>query len=220
MCTYALSQLSEETLKALVTLHEDTGVSDKWRKMQIALTPEEIVWLNNIISTLRDRQLVLMNEATLWARAIYPLLLLAEKDYIQAWAGVPLKATYPAFELEGEADGALAPSIAGRIQPPYLVVHEAKRGINAPNPQFQLYGEMLAAARLNWENNAKPEQEIFGCYTVNDSWTFTRGVVNEIESEKPTLHIEFGPVYNGILQAERIVQILKSIVARHTNIST
>ena len=133
---------------------------------------------------------------------------------------MPLKATYAAFELEGEADGALAPSVGGRIQPPYLVVHEAKRGINAPNPQFQLYGEMLAAAWLNWKGNSNPEQEIFGCYTVNDAWAFVRGVVGEIETEKPTLNIEFGPVYNGVLEAERIVQILKSIVARHANIST
>ena len=220
MQTYPLSQLTEETLNELVVLHERPDVSDKWSKMEIPLTAEEIGRLNYLKSLLHERQLVLMNEATLWARAIYPLLLLAEKDYIQAWAGVPLKATYVTFELEGEADGALAPSVGGRIQPPYLVVHEAKRGIHAPNPQFQLYGEMLAGAWLNWKNNTEPEQEIFGCYTVNDSWAFVRGVVKEIESEKPTLNIEFGPVYNGVLEAERIVQILKSIVAKHINVST
>ncbi|MCY3551330.1 MAG: hypothetical protein OXH39_12795 [Candidatus Poribacteria bacterium] len=220
MQTYPLSQLTEETLNALVSLYERPDVSDKWDEMTSILDPEEIRLLNYLKSLLHGRQLVLMNEATLWARAIYPLLVLAEQGHIQAWAGVPLKATYSAFELEGEADGALAPSVGGRIQPPYLVVHEAKRGINAPNPQFQLYGEMLAAAWLNWKGNSNPEQEIFGCYTVNDAWAFVRGVVGEIETEKPTLNIEFGPVYNGVLEAERIVQILKSIVARHANIST
>ncbi|MDE0325372.1 MAG: hypothetical protein OXN27_15780 [Candidatus Poribacteria bacterium] len=220
MQTYPLSQLTEETLNALVSLYERPDVSDKWDEMTSILDPEEIRLLNYLKSLLHGRQLVLMNEATLWARAIYPLLVLAEQGHIQAWAGVPLKATYAAFELEGEADGALAPSVGGRIQPPYLVVHEAKRGINAPNPQFQLYGEMLAAAWLNWKGNSNPEQEIFGCYTVNDAWAFVRGVVGEIETEKPTLNIEFGPVYNGVLEAERIVQILKSIVARHANIST
>ena len=220
MHTYSFSQLSEEIVNNLVTLHEQAGESDKWSEMQIALTTEENLWLDNIKSTLRDRQLMLMNEATLWSRAIYPLLLLAERDYIQAWAGVPLKATYATFELEGEADGALALSVGGRIRPPYFIVHEAKRGVNAPNPQFQLYGEMLAAAWLNWENNANPEQEIFGCYTVTDSWAFVRGVVSKIESETPTLDIEFAPVYNGILQAERIVQILKAIVAKYANTHT
>ena len=220
MHTYALSQLTEETLNCLVTLKEQPGVSDKWRDMQTSLSSEESVWLENIKSLLYERQLILMNEATLWSRAIYPLLALAEQGHIQAWAGVPLQAHYPAFELEGEADGALALSVGGKIRTPYLIVHEAKRGVNAPDPQYQLYGEMLAAAWLNWKGNSNPEQEIFGCYTVNDTWVFVRGVVGEIETEKPTLNIEFSPVYNGVLEAERIVQILKSIVAKYVNVST
>ena len=214
MRTYPLSQLTEETLKALVTLYEEEGVSEAWEKMQVALTPEESIHLAYITSDVHRHHRNIMNEATLWGRAIYPLLRLAEQGQIQAWAGVPLKAAYPTFELEGEADGALALSVGGRMRPPYLVVHEAKRGINALNPQFQLYGEILAAAWLNWENSPKPEQEIFGCYTIADDWTFVRGNIGEIESEKPTLHIEFSPRYTGISQAERIVQLLKFIVAK------
>ena len=220
MQTYPLSQLTEETLNQLVTLKEQPGVSNKWRGMQTPITPEESVWLENIKSLLYERQLILMNEATLWARAIYPLLVLAEQGHIQAWSGVPLRASYPTFELEGEADGALAPCIAGRMHQPYLVVHETKRGVNAPNPQFQLYGEMIAAAWLNWKQNTKPEQEIFGCYTVADSWTFVHGVVSDIETEKPTFTVELSQTYNGTLEAERIVQILKSIVAKYVNVST
>ena len=220
MQTYPLSQLTEETLNQLVTLKEQPGVSNKWQGMQIPITPEESVWIENIKSLLYERQLILMNEATLWARAIYPLLVLAEQRHIQAWSGVPLRASYPTFELEGEADGALAPCIAGRMHQPYLVVHETKRGVTAPNPQFQLYGEMLAAAWLNWKENTKPEQEIFGCYTVADSWTFVHGVVSDIETEKPTLTVELSQTYNGTLEAERIVQILKSIVAKYVNVST
>lgn len=214
MQKYTLSQLTEEVINALVTLKEQAEVSNRWREMQIPLTAEECVWIEKIEATLRERPLVHMNEATLWARAIYPLLILAEQKHIQAWTGVPLRATYPTFELEGEADGALAPSVGGKIRPPYLIIHEAKRGVDAPDPQYQLYGEMLAAAWLNWNNKPTPEQEIFGCYTVNDTWAFVRGVVSNIESEKPTFDIEFAPVYNGILQAERIVQILKFIVAK------
>ena len=134
--------------------------------------------------------------------------------------GVPLKASYPTFELEGEADGALAMSVAGKVRHPFLVVHETKRGIQAPNPQYQLYGEMLAAAWLNWKGNANPEQEIFGCYTVADSWTFVYGVVQNIETEKPKLTVELSKVYNGLWEGEHIVQILKSIVAQHINIDT
>ena len=215
MCTYVFSQLTEETIRILVTLDEKYTAPEDWAKMQIPLTEGEGRRLDDIKSTLYRRHLVTMNETTLWARAIYPMLVLAEQGYIQAWSGVPLKASYPTFALEGEADGALAPVLGGRIRPPYLIVNEAKRGIHAPDPQFQLYGEMLAAAWLNWERDANPEQEIFGCYTVNDSWAFVRGVVSDIETDKPTFTIGFSPVYNGISDAEQIIQLLKFIVAKH-----
>ena len=216
MQTYTLSQLTEETLKALVTLHERNSESETWEKMQVPLTTEESVHLNYIKTDVHRDHLPIMNEATIWGRAIYPMLRLAEQGHIQAWADVPLKATYSTFTLEGEADGALAPSVGGRIQPPYLVVHEAKRGVNAPNPQFQLYGEMLAAAWLNYETDAKEAQRIFGCYTIVDDWTFVRGLVSGMETEKPTLNIEFSPRYRGTMDAERIVQLLKFIVANQS----
>ncbi|RKU15575.1 hypothetical protein C6501_06675 [Candidatus Poribacteria bacterium] len=223
METYIFSQLTEETLRTLVTLNEKYVAPEEWEKMQIALTAEEGRQLEELKSKLRHRHLLVMNEATLWARAIYPMLMLAERGYIQAWSSVPLKASYLTFELEGEADGALAPSLGGRIQPPYLIVNEAKRGIHAPDPQFQLYGEMLAAAWLTWQKNSETdinpdsiiEQEIFGCYTVNDSWAFVRGAVSDIETEKPVFTIEFSPDYNGIWDGEQIVQLLKFIVAKH-----
>ncbi len=158
MCTYTFSQLSEETLKTLVTLKGRYVPAEEWDNMQIALTEDECQRLEVLKSTLRGRHLFVMNESTLWARAIYPMLVLAEHGYVQAWSGVPLKAAYPTFSLEGEADGALAPSLGGRIQSPYLIVHEAKRGLNAPDPLYQLLGEMLAAARLNWEQDANPEK--------------------------------------------------------------
>ena len=215
MNTYIFSQLTEETLKTLVTLDEKYIAPEEWEKMQIVLTAEEGRQLEELKSKLRHRHLLVMNEATLWARAIYPMLMLAEQGNVQAWSSVPLKAVYPAFTLEGDADGALAPSLGGRIQPPYLIVHEAKRGLHAPDPLYQLCGEMLAAAWLNWEKTPMPEQEIFGCYTVNDSWAFVRGVVSDIETDKPTFTLEFSPDYNGILDAEQIVQLLKFIVAKH-----
>ena len=217
MQTYTLSQLTEETLKTLVTLREVDGTTETWENMQIALTAEENMIIDYLIKSDAQQHLPILNEATLWGRAIYPMLRLAEQGHIRAWANVPLKATYPTFTLEGEADGALAPSVGGRIQPPYLVVHEAKRGVNAPNPQFQLYGEMLAAAWLNYETDAKEAHRIFGCYTIVDDWTFVRGLVSEMETEKPTLNIEFSPRYKGTTDAEYIVQLLKFIVAEQSN---
>ena len=95
---------------------------------------------------------------------------------------------------------------------PYLIVHEAKRGVNSSDPQIQLYGEMLAAAWLNWkgqtetpsENRSEDVQEIFGCYTVSESWTFVHGIVGCIETEKPTLTVKFSRVYNGLFEAEGV----------------
>jgi len=229
METYSLSQLSEETLRTLVTLHIQIGVADEWEHMQKGdLTPAEGVQIDYLKSILHKRDLVVMNEATLWARAIYPLLVLAEQGYVQAWAGISLKATYPTFQLEEEADGALAPAAEGKPQVPYLIVHEAKRGIHSADPQIQLYGEMLAAAWLNWNGEATPQsetppkgaQEIFGCYTVSENWTFVRGIVGGIEAEKPTFTVEFSRVYNGLFEAECIVQILKAIVARQLGYDT
>ena len=215
MQTYRFSELTEETLDSLVTLHEKIGVSEAWAQMQITLTAEEGKRIDIFRADLEELELIAMNEATLWSRVVYPLLVLAEQEHIRAWAGVPLKATYATFQLEGEADGALAPCILGRMRQPYFVVHETKRGVNAPDPLYQLIGEMLAAAWLNWKKDANREPEIFGCYTVAASWAFVRGVVGEIDSEKPTFAVEKSRTYDGVSDAERIVQILKAIVAKH-----
>ena len=215
MQTYRFSELTEETLDSLVTLHEKIGVSEAWAQMQITLTAEEGKRIDIFRADLEELELIAMNEATLWSRVVYPLLVLAEQEHIRAWAGVPLKATYATFQLEGEADGALAPCILGRMRQPYFVVHETKRGVNAPDPLYQLLGEMLAAAWLNWQKDANRVPEIFGCYTVAASWAFVRGVVGEIDSEKPTFAVEKSRTYDGVSDAERIVQILKAIVAKH-----
>ena len=72
MHTYVFSQLSEEIIRTLVTLNEKSIAPEAWEKMQILLTTEESRRLDDIKSTLRHRHLLVMNEATLWARAIYP----------------------------------------------------------------------------------------------------------------------------------------------------
>ena len=88
MQTYTFSQLTEETLSALVTLHEKDGSVETWEKMQVPLTAEESVMLDYFKSDAHRDHLPIMNDATIWARAIYPLLVLAEQGHIQAWAGV------------------------------------------------------------------------------------------------------------------------------------
>ena len=70
MCTYALSQLTEETLNALVTLYEKDGSAETWEKMQVSLTAEESGMLDYFKSDAHRDHLPIMNEATIWSRAI------------------------------------------------------------------------------------------------------------------------------------------------------
>jgi hypothetical protein len=208
------STVTLERLRQVVNLQE-RDASEIWLASgSIELGDREKLQVEIIKSYLIHEKLHLLNEATLWARAIYPLLLIAEKMSIRAWSEVPLSATYNQFELDGIADGVMGYSVAGRLEMPYLVVVETKRGIENQNPIFQLYAQLLAAARLNWEAERGPVQEVFGCYTIADSWTFVRAEVSEIDSDRPTLKVESSQEYSEKSDAEMILKVLKSIVAK------
>jgi len=209
-------------LRQVVNLQE-RDASEIWlASAEIQLSDRERLQLEIIQSYLIHEKLHVLNEATLWARAIYPLLLIAEKTGIRAWSEVPLSAMYSQFEVDDIANGVMGCSVAGRLEMPYLVVVETKRGVENQNPIFQLYAQLLAAARLNWEGDSlqdskaerAPMQEIFGCYTIADSWTFVRAEVSEIESDRPTLKVESSQEYSEKSDAETILKVLKSIVAK------
>ncbi len=208
------SELTRSTLESIVQLSDETISPKIWETMFVELTAAEIIHLENIKSHLLNVAVDLMNEATVWARAIYPLLLLAEHENIQAWSEVVLKAKYANFELEGVVDGVLGRTASGLIATPYLIVVEAKRGVEASYPQFQLYGQMLAAAHLNAQENKQDTQEIYGCYTIADDWTFVMGKVSDMDSEKPNMSVKLSRAYAERLEAETILRILKFIVAK------
>ncbi|MEZ4866481.1 MAG: hypothetical protein R3C14_34500 [Caldilineaceae bacterium] len=216
MKSLKFSELAASDIRSIVTVHEMGVASYSWTQVdQLPLTSDEELQLRNITSRLLYYQTNLMNEATIWARAIYPLLVLAEQDDIQAWAQVPLRARYPHVELYGVVDGVLGHGITGVIESPYLIVMEAKKSLDIQDPRFQLYGQLLAAAHLNWENNQAPRQEIYGCYTISDSWTFVRATVEEFTGERPTMTLEFSREYVEKIEAATILKILKQIVATH-----
>lgn len=211
-----LSQIKLTDLQPLIQLTEHKVAAYPWTQVDsVALTPREQTQIQEICSHLINHDTALMNEATIWARAIYPLLLLAEQGEIEAWAEVNLHAQYPGFELSGIVDGVLGKSIAGRVESPYLVVIEAKKGIEAENPVFQLYGQLLAAAYQNWQQNQAPQQELYGCYTIGDTWKFLRAEVSDIETNRPTLTVEFSREYVEKLEAELIFKLLKQIVTQY-----
>ncbi len=213
-----LAKVSLADLKRLVNLQEGAVASYLWTKTDsISLTDNELRQVQNLKCRLSNCDTHLMNEATIWARGIYPLLLLAEQGNIQAWAEITLQARYPAFELEGVADGVLAECEAGLLTSPYLVVVEAKKGVEGQIPVFQLLGQLLVAAHLNWETDHQECQEIFGCYTIADSWKFLRAEVTSINTELPTMQIEYSREYVEKLEAEIILKILKKIVAKRVS---
>lgn len=209
------SQIKLVDLKQVLNLLEGKIGNYQWNEVEsINLTPREQQRLDYLKLDLADCDTHLVNEATIWARAIYPMLLLAEKEEVKAWAGIPFSAKYDRFELEGIVDGVLGKTVVGRVESPYLVIVETKKGIENQNPVFQLYGELLAAARLNWENDGRSPQEVFGCYTIADVWKFMRAEVEGIDSEKPTMRIEYSREYAQKNEPEIILKILKGIVGK------
>lgn len=183
-----LSKISLTDLKTIVQLQEGTVTSYSWLQTDsISLNDQELRQLQDIRSHLWNEDTHLMNEATIWARGIYPLLLLAERGTIRAWVAVPLQARYRQFEVDGIADGVLGKVVVGRVEAPYLVIVETKKSVENQNSVFQLYGQLLAAAHLNWEQNNQPMQEIFGCYTIADVWKFVRAEVEDIDTDKPVM---------------------------------
>jgi hypothetical protein len=211
-----LSTISLVELQSCVNLQEGTVGNYSWNQVSdISLTAHELQRVTEVSNYLLNRDTTLMNEATVWGKAIFPLLTLAEQGSIEIWAEVLLRAKYKTFELDGIADGVLGKSVIGRIEAPYLVVVEAKKGIDAQNPVYQLYGQLLAAAHLNWELDGDDCQEIFGCYTIGDTWKFVRAEVSDMTGDRPLLKTEYSREYVEKLEAETILKLLKGIVQRH-----
>jgi hypothetical protein len=217
METLSIGKLTFEQLTTFVQLEEHPMQVYPWTQVQdCLLTDQETLQLGFISARLLEEPAHLLNEATIWGRAIYPLLVLGEQGEIRARAEVPIAADYPKFKINGIADGAIGKTIATRVVAPFLVLVEAKRGIEGSDPTIQLYGEMLAGAKLNWQRNwqrhPQDSQIIFGCYTIADTWTFLRGEVRHLDSDRPHLKIEYSQEYSQKHDATTILKLIKSIV--------
>jgi hypothetical protein len=214
METLSIDKLNFENLANFVEIQEKANTNSSWTAVESAeLTADEITQSDFITQRLAAEPAHLLNEATIWARAIYPLLVLGEYGEIRARAEVPLAAQYQKFYINGIADGAMGKTIGSRVVAPFLVILAAKRGIESSDPIPQLYGEMLAAARLNWQLDPNTEtQKIFGCYTIADTWTFLQGEVRSIDSDRPILSIEYSREYTQKYDANTILKLIKSIV--------
>ena len=77
----------ERAESAMVDLDDRGLVDAPWEPWQNdALTPAEEVAIDDVVRRLRRTEATLVNEATIWSRVIYPLLVLAERDGVQAWS--------------------------------------------------------------------------------------------------------------------------------------
>jgi hypothetical protein len=216
MTRFTLSKIVERDFVTLVRLKPHKIADYNWTEVEsLSLNAQEKQELEALKQKIFYCDTHSLNEATIWARAIYPMLVIAERGDIQAWAGVEMYAKYPKFELEGIADGALARSVSGRVQTPYLIVVEAKRGIENQDPLYQLYAQLLAAAHLNWEKSPQEKVEIFGCYTIADSWKFVRAEVSDFESDLPLMQVEPSREYTEKLESDTIYKILRLIVSKY-----
>jgi hypothetical protein len=211
-----LSALNLDLIQKVIQLDEKPIDNYPWLAVDhIELSADDQQQIQTIVRRLRKSSTNLLNEATVWGKAIFPLFLLAEQGNIEAWAEVPLSAQYSKFTIDGIADGVLGRGISGRISTPYLVMIEAKRGIDGENPIGQLYGQLLCGAWQNWQQDNQDPQEIFGCYTIGQTWQFVRVEVAGMESDRPHLLVEYSQEYPEKTEAELIVRILKNIVQRY-----
>jgi hypothetical protein len=213
--SFNFSRLTAGFLNSMVTVREMGVTPALWDTTDVSLTENELQRVEAIISSLAHRSIVLMNEATIWSRAIYPLLVLAEQGELEAWAQLTLKAQYPRFVLEGIADGAVGSNISGPTKSFCLIVVEVKRESEAQDPLTQLYGAMLAAAQINWAQDNRIPQEIYGCYTIADNWIFAHGLVADIETLQPSMTVALSRAYSETVEAETILRILKSITSKY-----
>jgi hypothetical protein len=216
MNTLTIGKLTISQIRQYVTLREHRSVQAQWTIPEINLTDFDLAQLHVIDDRLSLVSPHLLNEATIWARAIYPLLVLAESGSVRAWSQVGVSVQYPTFEISGILDGVLGQEVAGRLDVPYLVVVEAKKGIGGEDPVPQLYGQLLTAARLNWEQKQQDPQIVFGAYTIADTWVLIKAEVAGIESQ-PTLTIEISREYSQRYEAEAILKILKQIVLEQSS---
>lgn len=203
----------DDILRLTQFTHLRWGGTD-WRPRLSAVSDDDKRQIARIVSGLSRIEPSLFNEATLWARAIFPLLFLGETDEYAACSEVSVAARFPTFELKGLVDGAIGRAFAGELRSPLIVVVEAKRGIEASNPLSQVAGAMLAAAWQNQQLDSRAEQLIHGAFTVGDDWTFLRGRVGAMETDKPRFAVEVSEELNEKTEAEAIVGLVRAIVSR------
>jgi hypothetical protein len=222
MAKLSLGSTTMDELGRLATL-ESAGITEEpWNSVVEPPDEETTILLRYLTGKLVHAQPSTLNEATLWSRALYPLLELAETGRVRAWAEVALAAKdpYSDTELSGVVDGVLAQEgvLAGTPGQPFLLVMEAKRGMGATDPRPALLAALLAVLWTKLGQAQGPSTaETFGCFTAGDIWTFVRAeAVVRSEAHTPRLGVTFSwsREYAERTEAGAILQVLRWITQR------
>ncbi len=215
----SLAAITLDDLRRVARLTGHGLSRDPWESFVDApLSTSDQQQLEFLVARLQAPFAVTVNESTVWARAIYPLLALAETASVHAWSQVPIEAVDPrdGTQIGGVIDGVLASEgpLSGVPEVPYLLVLEAKRGMDATDPRPQLLGALLATAWLHGAPSGSPT-EVFGCYTVADTWTFVRAELRPSEATPPwAMDLYYSREYSERLEAPTILRVLRAIVTR------
>jgi hypothetical protein len=223
MAKLSLGSVTLDELGRLVTLESPGVTEEPWDSAMEPPDEETQVLLRYLTAKLARAQPTTLNEATLWSRALYPLLELAEVGRVRAWSEVALSAKDPHSdtELSGVVDGVLAQEgvFAGTPGQPFLLVMEAKRVMGATDPRPALMAALLAVLWIELGRaEGQGKAESFGCFTAGDIWTFVRaeGVVRS-ETHTPRLGVtlSWSREYMERAEAGAILQVLRWITRRY-----
>ncbi|MFO0761049.1 MAG: hypothetical protein U0359_31515 [Byssovorax sp.] len=209
-----LSQITRADLTRLAELVDQEIRDEPWATFEKRpLSAEDEQQVAQVLRRYRGIHVALINEATLWSRLVYPLLLTAEREPIKAWAEVPIFARIADFEIQGVVDGALA---AGADAPraPLLLIMECKRGTEATNPIHALYAALLCVGWNEVEAHGGDEHTCHGCFTIADTWTFIEAEVFAPKGARPRIVVRSSREYSEKLEAHLILAVLKSIEDR------
>jgi hypothetical protein len=223
MAKLLLGSVTLDELGRLAALESSDSGEELWSNTVEPLDEQTQLLLQYLTAKLAGAHPTTLNEATLWSRALYPLLELAETGRVRAWAEVTLAAKdpYSDTELSGVVDGVLAQEgvFAGTPGQPFLLVMEAKRGVGATDPRPALAAALLAVlwTKLGQAEGAS-RAETFGCFTASDIWTFVRAeaaVRSETHTPRLGVTLSWSREYAERAEAGAILQVLRWITRRN-----
>ena len=219
MRSVTFDQATPELIESIAVVSGPVDAPELWGELEATPVGEALLpHLAWIVERVRAVLTVRANESTVWSRAIFPLLMLAETGAVRAWSQVPVRAELAGpdgpIELSGVVDGVLAreTALGGQARPPFLLVVECKRAVDATDPGPQLLAAMLASIA---SEPAAASRERFGCFTVGDSWTFVRAEwAPPTASARATLRLSWSREYAEVSEGRALLAILLGIVRR------